>query len=248
MIYSGVGFIASMIGSMVGLGGGSLAIPILYYFGLETRYIVGNVKFMILITSIVSTSRYASKIKLPLNLYLAVASPMVVTAYIGAYLAAVLPKRELTIIVSLIIMISGANMIYSARRGKTIEEQTLKGNRLLYGIFSGALAGLVSGVSGLAGGLVNMPTFLIILKLDPHTAVALSMACIVPSALTSVVRHFIDSLIYLEIALPLGLGAVLGGAIGPKITLRVEKEKLRKIISLAIVLSAVYMLINTLLQ
>ncbi len=249
IIYLLVGFIASLLGSMAGLGGGFLAIPLLYYLGVKPQLIVSSSKFMVLINSIVSTYRYSRKIGFPSKLYVSIAIPMIITAYIGAYLVAILPSNTLLLLISLILLIAAIRMIISGR-GETITrtDQDINTRTYYLGILSGLISGLTAGISGLGGGVVNMPIFLYILKLDPHTAVSMSMAVIVPSAFSSITRHLIDGIIDWSIAIPIGLGAVIGGFIGPRIALSIEKERLKRIVGLLIALATIRILSDALMQ
>ncbi len=240
ILYFIIGFTASLLGSMAGLGGGFLAIPLLLYLGVEPRLVVGSAKFMVLINSIVSTSRYLGKLKFPYKLYISIAVPMIITAYIGAYFAAITPKEVLLLILGSILMVGSIRLILGNEAYVTTTRITR--DKYYIGILSGAFAGFVAGVTGLGGGVVNMPIFINILKLDPHTAVSLSMACILPSAFSSVIRHFIDHIIEWQIAVPLGIGAVIGGFTGPRLAISISKAKLKKIIGVLILLATIRIL------
>ena len=243
-----VGIAASMLGSMSGLGGGFIAIPTLLYLGVAPQIVVGSSKFMVLVNSLVSTFRYSRKIRLPMKLYLAVIIPMIVNAYLGAFLAAVLPSNTLMLAVGLILLAGSIKMILPSKGKASGEFENVEGGRSYVKAFlSGALAGVVAGISGLGGGIVNVPVFIYILKLNPHLAVSMSMACIAPSAVSSVVRHLIDNLINWEIAIPLSGGALIGGWVGPRIALGFKKETLKRVIGIVIAAAALRIIIATLL-
>ncbi len=250
-IYFVIGLIASMLGSMAGLGGGFLAIPTLVYLGVNLQYVVGTSKFMVFINSIVSTYRYSRRIKFPLKLYTCVIVPMILTAYLGAYLVVLLPTRILVIAIGLILLAGSIRMIMSSRKPqdsslKNTSVEELSTSKYALAVFSGMVAGLVAGISGLGGGIVNVPMFIYVLGLNPHLAVSLSMACILPSALSSVIRHIIDNVIIWNIAIPLSTGALIGGWLGPRIALSIEKETLRKIIGVIIAAATIRIIIEAL--
>lgn len=244
--YLVVGVVASLLGSMSGLGGGFLAVPVLYHLGVPAQYTVAASKFMVFATSVVSTYQYSRKLKLPLNLYVSVAGPMVLTAYFGAYLVAALPSNILDLALGAILLAIAVRMV-TRREGSATSRggvgcSTPRSYTL--GVLSGSLAGLVAGISGLGGGVVNVPIFMYLLRLDARLAVPLSMACMIPSALSSVVRHLVDELVDWSIAIPLSAGAIVGGLIGPKVALRVRREALRKIVG-AVILVATARIVAT---
>jgi uncharacterized membrane protein YfcA len=69
-----------------------------------------------------------------------------------------------------------------------------------------------------------------------------------PSALTSVLRHFIDGLINWGIGIPLSIGAVIGGWMGPRIALGTRKERLVRIIGVILLAAILRMLLEQLLS
>jgi len=248
LIYFLVGIIASLLGSMAGLGGGFLAIPSLYYLGVQLQYVVGTSKFMVFVNSVVSTYRYSRKMKFPVKLYVSVVAPMILTAYLGAYLVVVLPSKILVLVIGVILLAGSIRMIISTRSSSSTRDTKPMNNRMyILGVFSGSVAGIVAGISGLGGGIVNVPVFIYLLGLDPHLAVSLSMACILPSALSSVVRHVIDNVVDWNIAVPLSIGAIIGGWIGPRIALGLKKETLRRIIGLIIAIATTRIIVEAII-
>jgi len=244
LLYFLIGVVASLLGSMVGLGGGSIAVPALYCFGLGIEHAVASSKFMVLTTSAVSTYRYSRKLKIPIKLYSIIALPMILTSYLGAYLVIVVPSRLLTIVVGLVLLAAAIRAIVEGEVSrKVIEEYEYRRNYLL-GALSGFVAGIVAGITGLGGGVVNVPIFLYALSLPAHSAVSLSMACILPAAFSSTIRHMIDGIILWKAALPLSIGAILGAWFGPKIALKLNRRKLRKLIGIILTIIVLRMIIQ----
>ncbi len=253
IVYFLLGIVAALLGSMAGLGGGFLAIPVLYYMGVPPQYVVGTSKFMVFVNSIVSTYRYSKRIRIPVKLYIAVVVPMMATAYVGAYLVAILPSTILVLVIGTVLLVGSIRMltpspVQAEVKTNKREEGEETSKEYLLGIASGLLAGIIAGISGLGGGIVNVPVFIYILGLNPHQAVSLSMACILPSAFSSVIRHQLDHVIDWNIAIPLSIGATLGGWIGPRIALRIEKEKLRKIIGVIIAIATTRILVEAIIE
>lgn len=241
VIYFILGFMGALIGSMVGLGGGSIIIPILYLLGFPPTLIVGSTKLAVFANSLVSSYRYSREIDLPRKLYYAIAIPMIITAFIGAYLVVLIDKRYLVLILGMVIALSSIRLIIPSKGKKDPSER----GKLIVGVISGTISGLIAGLTGLGGGIINVPMFIYVLRLDPHLVVSLSMACILPSALSSVVRHFIDGIIYWQLAIPLSLGAAVGGYTGAHITLSIRKDLLRRIIGGVLLIVAIRIIISS---
>lgn len=248
-----IGLFASMLGSMSGLGGGFLAIPTLVYLGIPLQYVIGTSKFMVFINSTVSTYRYSRRIKFPLKLYISIVVPMILTAYLGAYLVVLLPTKILKIAVGIVLLIGSIRMIVQRQKQQSdsldnTEGHILPTSKYILAVLSGTIAGLIAGLSGLGGGIINVPMFIYVLGLNPHLAVSLSMACILPSALSSIIRHIVDRVIIWNIAIPLSLGAVLGGWIGPRIALSMKRKTLRRTIGIIIALATIRIILEALLS
>lgn len=247
VLYAALGVAASLLGSMAGLGGGFLMVPSLYYLGFPPPNAVAVSKFMVGVNSVVSSFRYYRRLRIPLKLYAVVAPPMIATAYIGAYLTVVIPRSHLTLIIA-VILIAGSVRLFFKQRGGGEERRVWSATDYVVAFLGGGLAGLVAGLSGLGGGIVAVPVFLYILGLDPHTAVALSMMCIMPSAIASIVRHSIDGTIIWGAAIPAAVGALIGGWIGPHIALKTPRETLRKFIALLILAASLRMAVESVLE
>lgn len=243
-----VGFIAGFIGSMVGLGGGFISNPFLLNIGLDPRFVVSSTRFLTLLTSLSSTYRYSNRIKIPIKIFLIVAIPMTILVFITAYFVAIINKEILQIIICIVLIYASIRTILSSiRRENTIESTgwRIKNYKVL--ATSGSVSGVVSGLTGLAGGLVNVPVFLHIVKIGVREAVALSLAVMIPSVTVGMIRHIIDNIVNWSIALPLGAGGLIGGLIGPKLALRTKTEKLKLLIGVTIIGATIKSLIDALM-
>ena len=76
----------------------------------------------------------------------------------------------------------------------------------------GVLAGLLSGLLGIGGGLVFSP-LLLLLGLSPHQALATSTLAIVPTTLGGTWSHLRGQQLPLRSSLAIGLGAAMASAL-----------------------------------
>src|SRR3989344_2508709 len=68
-------------------------------------------------------------------------------------------------------------------------------NLWIIGPIIGLLSGITSGLLGVGGGIIMVPAFIYFLNRDPKTAVATSLAVIIPTAVIGVVKHSTQNLI-----------------------------------------------------
>ena len=98
---------------------------------------------------------------------------------------------------------------------------------MLKNIFIGLFAGTVTGLFGSGGGMILVPAFTYILKLDEKEARATSIFCILPMVCASSIFYFKSSYIELKEGLLCAVGGILGGYIGAKILNKLSNRYLR---------------------
>lgn len=81
----------------------------------------------------------------------------------------------------------------------------------LVAILIGIIGGIVAAVCGVGGGVVMVPAFVLLLKMDQKGAVATSLAAIVLTALCTSFKNHANGLILWKVAIPSGIA---GGMVG----------------------------------
>lgn len=100
----------------------------------------------------------------------------------------------------------------------------------------GLLAGVLSGIFGIGGGVVLVPALLIFGNLEIKQAIGVSLAVIVPTALSGAVKHYHAGNIDLELSLLIAVGGVLGGLLGASLAEYLPAATLKKIYGVFLVL------------
>ncbi len=106
----------------------------------------------------------------------------------------------------------------------------------------GTLAGVLSGLLGVGGGLVIVPLLLFVAKLDIHQAVATSLVIIVPTAAVGALRHYWAGNIVWRHVFIITLFAMAGGFLGAQIATSLSSQVLKNIFAIFLVAVAVRML------
>lgn len=94
---------------------------------------------------------------------------------------------------------------------------------------SGALAGAANGFFGAGGGMLLVPGFTRLAKIDDKRAYASSLAVILPLSLVSGAIHLVRGTVSLGGAAPYLLGGLLGGFIGGRVFRKIPAGVLRRI-------------------
>ena len=92
----------------------------------------------------------------------------------------------------------------------------------------GILAGIISGLFSTGGGMILVPAFIYLLKLDNTKARGTSVFCILPMVVTSSFFYYKENFIDWKVAILCAIGGTVGGYIGAKL-LKKLPEKILKI-------------------
>ena len=112
---------------------------------------------------------------------------------------------------------------------------------LLY-IIVGIIAGTLSGLVGIGGGIVIVPLLVILFGLSQHEAQGTSLAVLsIPVCIIAAWAYYRSGYVNLPVAALVALGFVIGGLLGPKIALPLPDETLRKLFAVVLMAIAVYM-------
>ena len=78
----------------------------------------------------------------------------------------------------------------------------------------GLIAGVVSSMFGVGGGIILVPILILLMKLDPHQAIGTSLVVIIPTVLVGAYTHYHLENVNIPLAIIIAIGAVVGAAIG----------------------------------
>jgi len=116
-------------------------------------------------------------------------------------------------------------------------------NRHLKFLIIGFITGFINGLFGSGGGIIVVPALVFLLGLQDYKAHATAISIILPLTLISTLIYFKSSIIKLDIALIVGIGAMIGSFIGAKFLKKVPIPILRKIFGGLIIYTAIRMII-----
>ncbi len=107
----------------------------------------------------------------------------------------------------------------------------------------GLLAGFMSALFGVGGGVVVVPLLILLLMYTPHTATATSLAAIGITALAGTITFAIVGEVDLTHALLVGLPAAAGAGAGATLQQRVQARELSYLFATFLVAVAVWLLV-----
>jgi uncharacterized membrane protein YfcA len=245
LLIGGVG--AGLFGSLLGLGGGVLIVPLLTLgFALPIREAVGVSLVCVIVTSGASASvflrRGVANLRLGMVLELATAAG----ALIGGSIAFLLDERMLAFLFAILLAYVALTMIRAGRSAPqapavsapsdgpaTVEApDRLAGpgyrvRRLWLGAGGGLGAGIVSALLGIGGGVVMVPAMHVAMGIPLRVATATSNFMIGVTATASAIIYLLRGGIDAYVAGPTALGVFVGAAAGSRLAGRIDLQILR---------------------
>ncbi len=189
--YLALGAIAGFLGGLLGLGGGIIIVPALYFMflaqGFEPRLLmhlaVATSLASVVATAAASTRAHQRRGAVLWPVFRALTPGIIAGALAGAALADVLPTRTLRIAFGIFEIFIAVQML--VRVDKSVE-RPLPGALALSA--AGLVIGALSAVLGVGGGIF-MVLYLLLVGVSIHRAVGTSAACGLPIALAATLGH-----------------------------------------------------------
>lgn len=94
-------------------------------------------------------------------------------------------------------------------------------------ILIGFIAGMISGFFTAGGGLILVPAFIYMLKMEPKKARATSICCILPMVITTAFFYSNNNLINWKTGIYCAIGGIAGGFVGAKLLNKVSDKYLK---------------------
>ena len=194
---AGTGFTSGLLG----IGGGAVMVPVIYWLVLTMnippdiaiRIAFGTSLLVILPTVISGSWRHSKKKAVRWKIALILGSCALIGGLVGATLAAHLPEKILKLgfgaLVLAIALWMGLGMMPKLRR----EEAEQRENLGLVAAF-GFPIGMVSGLTGLGGGVLIVAVLVLGLNFPMHTAVGTSVAAIILTSLGGIIGYIVNGL------------------------------------------------------
>ena len=236
-----VSIIAGFVGALFGLGGGVLIIPFLTLVeGVPVPLAVGASIVSVVATSSASAATYVQDHLTNLRLGMFLEIGTVAGAITGAFVAVFLPASVLFVFFGLILLYATIIMVRArgidfpadVKPDKTSRILSLGGqyedhslNRVVkyevtrtpLTVFIGYFAGIVSGLLGVGGGIINVPTMNLVSKIPVKVASATSNFMIGVTAAASASVYLIRGDVNPLLAAPLIVGVAGGALLGTRV-------------------------------
>jgi uncharacterized membrane protein YfcA len=106
-------------------------------------------------------------------------------------------------------------------------------------VLVGLLAGMLSGLVGLGGGVIIVPALVFILGFSQHQATGTSLGILLlPAGIFAVMNYYRRGFIDVRVVLLMFVGFLLGGYLGSRMSLTMPEATLKKVFAIGLLLIA----------
>lgn len=113
----------------------------------------------------------------------------------------------------------------------------------VFHLLLGLIAGILSGLIGIGGGIIILPALVLLFGLSQHQAQGTTLALLVPPiGILAAWTYYKQGLVDLKIASFVALGFFFGGLLGAKIATGLPNVVLEKVFGVALLLIALKMI------
>lgn len=249
------GLAIGLLAGMVGVGGGTLMIPLFrVIFDLSPIVSTATSLFTIIPTSISGAIGHARNRTFIPKLGLAMGLAGACTSPVGVWFAHLSPGWVVMIAAAAAIAYSATDMMIKAMRtgkgaganGKsagaiTADQVSLERGDYLKGAIIGAVAGLLSGYIGLGGGFLMIPLMLTFLHLPMKLAAGTSLIAIMLLAIPGTIEQGILGNIDYFAGIAVACGSIPGALLGARLNRHVPERALRLIFAAFLGVAAITM-------
>ena len=269
----GLSLAAGLLGSLLGLGGGIVVVPALtLLLGIDIRYAIGASIVSVIATSSGAAASYVKEHMANLRVAMLLEVMTTAGAISGAYLTDSIPARGLYVIFGVVMAYTAFVMWRGKGAGGGADRPDKLADRLrLHGSYPDAaagdgageggevhyrvrrtplglavsyFAGLISGLLGIGGGAVKVPTMTIAMGLPIKAATATSNLMIGVTGAASAGIYFMRGDINPAVAAPVAVGVLLGATGGSRLLGKIKSKWINYAFVAVVVWISIQMLVK----
>ncbi|HOP80409.1 MAG TPA: sulfite exporter TauE/SafE family protein [Armatimonadota bacterium] len=248
-----IGISAGLLSGLLGVGGGVILIPaMIYILNLPQVQAHGTSLGVILFIALFALVPYTSEGQINWLIALGLAIGGVTGAPVGAVIAHRLTAARLRSFFGVFLLLVGIRMLFDAADTLFIPGESLLPTQVITAtgvwyaiiiILIGLITGILSGLLGIGGGIIMIPAMVLLLGIEQQTAQGISLAVIVPVALSGAITHYKHGNIRKDILFLLVIGGIIGAPISGLLTIRLEPVILRGVFGVLLAITGTRMAI-----
>ena len=245
--------IASLMGSMVGIGGGIVISPFLSYLDYIPSQISSTSLMGVLSTSISSSISYYKKKLISNKIGIVISFSSIPGAYIGVFISKIFSLSEFKLYFAFILISTSLYLILKSRI-KNYKLSSLDidfDRRKWYNVHSIKLfllvtlclfAGILSSSFGIGGGIIFVPALIILLGFNMNQAAATSQFALFFTSLSGLLLYIYYGYPNYPMGFSISIGSLIGGTLGSNLSSKISSNSLKKIFSIILIIISIKLL------
>jgi len=248
-----ISIVAGIVGSLIGIGGGVIISPFLSHLNYSPSQISSTSLISVFSTSLSSSFFYYRNKLISSKIGLILSISSIPGTFIGVVLSNLFSLSEFKFYFAFILIFTSLYLIIKSKIKKNDGPQSttydISDNKkricyvkLFLLVFFSFLAGIISSCFGIGGGIIFVPSLIILYKFNMNNAAATSQFALLFTSLSGLSIYMYYGNPNYSIGFILAIGSLLGGLIGSKISSKTNSNTLQKIFSIVLVIVSIKLL------
>jgi uncharacterized membrane protein YfcA len=249
-----IGLVAGVLSGLFGIGGGLLIVPALTLFmAFSAKTAVAtSLAALLLPVGIFAVLEYHRKGLLDLRASMLIALGLFTTTLVGAQITLALPETLFKQAYGVFVIIMGLRFLGIFARNANPAATAAPSSEPLSAwklLALGLIAGVLSGMFGIGGGIVIVPALMAIFGVEQKRAVGTSLgALLLPVGLPGVLGYYAAGELNLGAAVPVAIGLAIGALGGARIAIGLDPKTMRRLYGIFLLLVGAWFIIEPIIR
>jgi uncharacterized protein len=242
MIFWYSGIIIGLLSGLVGIGGGTILLPLLVNFGYSPAQGVATSSLAIVLTACSSSWRNWQNDGFDIERISFLATPAIATAPLGVFLSTKIQPFLLLLSFGIFLIIN--IFLASLRRNlkHQVEDLSVAKNNVYFArIVTGGISGFLAGLFGIGGGAIMVPLQMLLLKENIKIAIQTSIGVILITSISNFLIYIQQGDVSFLTGLILGFGGLCGAQVSSYYLPKVPEKTIGLIFNMILVILAANM-------
>ncbi|MBX2862717.1 MAG: sulfite exporter TauE/SafE family protein [Leptolyngbyaceae cyanobacterium MAG.088] len=235
------GVVTGMLAGLLGIGGGIILVPLMITLGYDPIQVVATSSLAITITAFAGSLQNWKMGCLDLTRVIYLGVPALITAQLGVRIASNIPPHIILLMFGIFLLVN-IYLIDCRQRLAISQKDTRKSsfNSLASEFLVGSIAGLLTGILGVGGGIVMITLQMLLLGRDIKAAIQTSLGVLTGVALFASVVHATKGNLLITPGLILGTGSLFGVRLSARFLPKLPDKTVKLIFRIFLVVMSAY--------
>jgi len=238
------GLASGILAGLLGIGGGTILVPLQLAFGYTPLQSVATSSLAIVITATSGTIQNWRMGYINFKQVILLGIPAVVTAYFSAGFTKFIPEKNQLVSFGFLLLFTiylvDLRKNLAKKQQETEQNQQSKFSSIISRIITGGAAGILAGIFGVGGGVIMVPLQILLLGETIKVAIQTSLGVIVLSSVSAATRHAFEGNILFVEGLILGFGGLVGAQLSTRFLPRLPDQVVSLAFRIGLAILAVY--------